>query len=145
MEDNTKEIEKFQRIIDNFPADSTAVKVAKEKLAQIQERKKVEVDKDFSGVVTSINTLIDKVYNTSANISSRDIDNAINERLKKMKINENNLSPELKKLIGETKTIEVKVNNVKTFGGKTGADRRLIDVLLSDYEAQNNVYLYGEA
>jgi hypothetical protein len=78
-------------------------------------------------------------------LSNREIDNAINERLKKLKIKESNLSPELQKLIGETKTIEVKVNNVKTFSGKTGEDRRLIDVLLSDYEAQNNVYLYGEA
>ena len=54
MEDNTKEIEKFQRIIDNFPADSTAVKVAKEKLAQIQERKKVEVDKDSTGAASDV-------------------------------------------------------------------------------------------
>jgi hypothetical protein len=145
MEDNTREIEKYQRIIDNNDPDSVAVKVAKERLAQIQQRKKVDVDKDFSGVVTSINTLIDKVYNSNASLSNRDIDNAINERLKKFKIKETNLSPELQKLIGETKTIEVKVNNVKTFGGKTGEDRRLIDVLLSDYEAQNNVYLYGEA
>lgn len=145
MDDNTTEIEKFQRIIDTFPADSTAVKVAKERLAQIQERKKVDVDKDFSGVVTSINTLIDKVYNSGTNMSNKDIDNAINERLKKIKITETNLSPELKKLIGETKTIEVKVNKLVTFSGQTGEDRRLIDVLLSDYEAQNNVYLYGEA
>jgi len=145
MEDNTKEIEKYQRIIDNNDPTSTAVKVAKERLAQIQQRKKIDVDKDFSGVVTSINTLIDKVYNSNASLSNREIDNAINERLKKFKIKETNLSPELQKLIGETKTIEVKVNNVKTFSGKTGEDRRLIDVLLSDYEAQNNVYLYGEA
>jgi len=145
MEDNTKEIKKFERIIANFPADSVASKVAQERLDQIKLRKKVDVDKDFSGVVTSINTLIDKVYNSNASLSNREIDNAINERLKKLKIKESNLSPELKKLIGETKTIEVKVNNVKTFSGKTGEDRRLIDVLLSDYEAQNNVYLYGEA
>jgi hypothetical protein len=145
MEDNTKEIEKYERIIANNPADSVASKVAQERLDQIKLRKKVDVDKDFSGVVTSINTLIDKVYNSNASLSNREIDNAINERLKKLKIKESNLSPELKKLIGETKTIEVKVNNVKTFSGKTGEDRRLIDVLLSDYEAQNNVYLYGEA
>lgn len=145
MEDNTKEIEKYQRIIANNLPDSVASKVAQERLDQIQQRKKVDVDKDFSGVVTSINTLIDKVYNSNASLSNREIDNAINERLKKLKIKESNLSPELKKLIGETKTIEVKVNNVKTFGGQTGEDRRLIDVLLSDYEAQNNVYLYGEA
>jgi hypothetical protein len=145
MEDNTKEIEKYERIIANNPADSVASKVAQERLDQIKQRKKVDVDKDFSGVVTSINTLIDKVYNSNASLSNREIDNAINERLKKLKIKESNLSPELQKLIGETKTIEVKVNNVKTFSGKTGEDRRLIDVLLSDYEAQNNVYLYGEA
>lgn len=143
--DNTTEIEKYERIIANNPSDSPIAKIAQEKLDRIKERKKVDVDKDFSGVVTSINSLIDKVYNTNASMSSRDIDNAINERLKKVKINENNLSPELKKLIGETKTVEVKVNTVKTFSGKTGEDRRLIDVLLSDFEAQNNVYLYGEA
>jgi hypothetical protein len=143
--DNTTEIEKYERIIANNPTDSPIAKIAQEKLDRIKERKKVDVDKDFSGVVQSINGLIDKVYNSNASLSNREIDNAINERLKKMKINESNLSPELKKLIGETKTVEVKVNNVKTFSGKTGEDRRLIDVLLSDYEAQNNVYLYGEA
>lgn len=145
MEDNIKEVEKYERIINNNPPDSIASKVAREKLDQIKQRKKVDVDKDFSGVVTSINTLIDKVYNSSSSLSNKEIDNAINERLKNFKLKETNLSPELKKLIGETRTIEVKVNNVKTFGGKTGEDRRLIDVLLSDYEAQNNVYLYGEA
>ena len=145
MEDNTKEIEKYNRIIANNLPDSVASKVAQERLDQIKQRKKVDVDKDFSGVVTSLNSLIDKVYNSNASLSNREIDNAINERLKKLKIKESNLSPELQKLIGETKTIQVKVNNVKTFSGKTGQDRRLIDVLLSDYEAQNNVYLYGEA
>jgi hypothetical protein len=143
--DNTNEIEKYERIIANNPSDSPIAKIAQEKLDRIKERKKVDVDKDFSGVVKSINTLIDKVYNSGAGLSSREIDNAINERLKKVKFNENNLSPELKKLIGETKTIEVKVNNVKTFSGQNSEDRRLIDVLLSDFEAQNNVYLYGEA
>jgi hypothetical protein len=145
MDNNTTEIEKYERIIANNPTNSQIAKIAQEKLDRIKERKKVDVDKDFSGVVQSINSLIEKVYNSNSSLSNIEIDNAINERLKKMKINEKNLSPELKKLIGETKTIEVKVNNVKTFSGKTGEDRRLIDVLLSDYEAQNNVYLYGEA
>ena len=95
MEDNTKEIEKYQRIIANNLPDSVASKVAQERLDQIQQRKKVDVDKDFSGVVTSINTLIDKVYNSNASLSNREIDNAINEMLKKLKIKESNLSPEL--------------------------------------------------
>jgi carboxyl-terminal processing protease len=60
-----------------------------------------------------------------------------------MKINESNLSPELKKLIGETKTVEVKVNNVKTFSGQTSEDRRLIDVLLSDYKEDASELLKG--
>ena len=52
MEDNTKEIEKYQRIIANNLPDSVASKVAQERLDQIQQRKKVDVDKDFSGVVS---------------------------------------------------------------------------------------------
>jgi MoxR-like ATPase len=125
--------------------DDTVRKVVQEQLDRLKERQKINVDKDFSGVITAINSLIEKTYNSSTVMSNQQIDEVIAERLKKLKINQANLSSELKELIGQTKTTIIEINEVKVSSTSGQRGRRLEDVLLSDLEAQNNVYLYGEA
>jgi MoxR-like ATPase len=125
--------------------DDTVRKIAQEQLDKVKERQKINVDKDFSGVITAINSLIEKTYNSSTVMSNQQIDEVIAERLKKLKINEKNLSSELKELIGQTKTTVIQINEIKVSSSSGTRGRRLEDVLLSDLEAQNNVYLYGEA
>jgi DNA replication protein DnaC len=145
MDNNVqKRIEDLEQLVLNAP-DDTVRKIAQEQLDKVKERQKINVDKDFSGVITAINSLIEKTYNSSTVMSNQQIDEVIAERLKKLKINEKNLSSELKELIGQTKTTVIQINEVKVSSTSGTRGRRLEDVLLSDLEAQNNVYLYGEA
>ena len=144
MDNTQKRIEDLEQLVLNAP-DDTVRKIAQEQLDKVKERQKINVDKDFSGVITAINSLIEKTYNSSTVMSNQQIDEVIAERLKKLKINEKNLSSELKELIGQTKTTVIQINEIKVSSSSGTRGRRLEDVLLSDLEAQNNVYLYGEA
>lgn len=145
MENNVQQrIKDLEQLVLNAP-DDTVRKIAQEQLDKVKERQKINVDKDFSGVITAINSLIEKTYNSSTVMSNQQIDEVIAERLKKLKINQANLSSELKELIGQTKTTVIQINEVKVSSSSGTRGRRLEDVLLSDAEAQNNVYLFGEA
>ena len=144
MDNTQKRIEDLEQLVLNAP-DDTVRRIAQEQLDRVKERQKINVDKDFSGVITAINSLIEKTYNSSTAMSSQQIDEAIAERLKKLKINQANLSSELKELIGQTKTTVIQINEIKVSSSSGARGRRLEDVLLSDAEAQNNVYLFGEA
>lgn len=144
MDNTQKRIEDLEQLVLNAP-DDTVRRIAQEQLDRVKERQKINVDKDFSGVITAINSLIEKTYNSSTVMSSQQIDEAIAERLKKLKINQANLSSELKELIGQTKTTVIQINEIKVSSSSGTKGRRLEDVLLSDAEAQNNVYLFGES
>ena len=144
MDNTQKKIEDLEKLVLNAP-DEVVRKIAQEQLDKVKERQKINVDKDFSGVITAINSLIDKVYSSSTAMSSQQIDEAIADRLKKLKINQDNLSKELKDLIGQTKTTVIQINEIRVSSSKENAGRRLEDVLLSDAEAQNNAYLFGES
>lgn len=145
MDNNVqKRIEDLEQLVLNAPDDNVR-RVVQESLDKLKERQKINVDKDFSGVITAINSLIEKTYNSSSVMSNQQIDEVIAERLKKLKINQANLSSELKELIGQTKTTVIQINEIKVSSSSGTRGRRLEDVLLSDAEAQNNVYLFGEA
>lgn len=144
MDNTQKRIEDLEQLVLNAP-DDTVRRIAQEQLDRVKERQKINVDKDFSGVITAINSLIEKTYNSSTAMSSQQIDEVIAERLKKLKINQANLSSELKELIGQTKTTVIQINEIKVSSSSGTKGRRLEDVLLSDAEAQNNVYLFGES
>jgi DNA replication protein DnaC len=144
MDNTQKRIEDLEQLVLNAP-DDTVRRIAQEQLDKVKERQKINVDKDFSGVITAINSLIEKVYNSSTAMSSQQIDQAIADRFKKLKINQENLSKELKELIGQTKTTVIQINEIKVSSSKGTKGRRLEDVLMSDAEAQNNVYIFGEA
>lgn len=144
MDNTQKRIEDLEQLVLNAP-DDTVRRIAQEQLDRVKERQKINVDKDFSGVITAINSLIEKTYNSSTAMSSQQIDEVIAERLKKLKINQANLSSELKELIGQTKTTVIQINEIKVSSSSGTKGRRLEDILLSDAEAQNNVYLFGEA
>ena len=145
MDNNVQQrIKDLEELVLNAPDDNVR-KVVQEQLDRLKERQKINVDKDFSGVITAINSLIEKTYNSSTVMSNQQIDEVIAERLKKLKINQANLSSELKELIGQTKTTVIQINEIKVSSSSGSKGRRLEDVLLSDAEAQNNVYLFGEA
>jgi hypothetical protein len=145
MDNNVQQrIKELEDLVLNAP-DENVRRVVQEQLDRLKERQKINVDKDFSGVITAINSLIEKTYNSSAVMSNQQIDEVIAERLKKLKINQANLSSELKELIGQTKTTVIQINEIKVSSSQGSRGRRLEDVLMSDAEAQNNVYIFGEA
>lgn len=145
MDNNVQQrIKELEDLVLNAPDDNVR-RVVQEQLDKLKERQKINVDKDFSGVITAINSLIEKTYNSSTVMSNQQIDEVIAERLKKLKINQANLSSELKELIGQTKTTVIQINEIKVSSSTGNKGRRLEDVLMSDAEAQNNVYLFGES
>ena len=64
MDNNVQQrIKDLEELVLNAPDDNVR-KVVQEQLDRLKERQKINVDKDFSGVITAINSLIEKTYNT---------------------------------------------------------------------------------
>ena len=120
---------------------------AQEQLAKIEAQEmKGEasgVDNDIIFAVKEFNKSIDKLAN--AGVDKKEVEDIVDEKFKKTKIGKKNLDSSILELIGKTQTVQV-VNwqnvVVKTSDGKK---RKIFDLMLSDFEAGNNVYLYGGA
>lgn len=127
--------------------DPIIADIAKQELDKIREREKVSVDKDFADVVNEINDLI----RTSAGATGAggfdetEANKLITQRLKKFKVGIDQLSEGVKEQISKTASVQVVNFEGVAMTFKGGEQRRLFDVLLSDVEANNNVYLYGGA
>jgi hypothetical protein len=139
-----------QQLLDLINDPNTApdiVSDAREQLAKLDALEITDVnqavDNDIRFAVTEFSEAIDKLVTQGVNKS--EVAKIVDERLSKAKLGKNNLDKSLIDLIGKTQTIQV-VNAqgvaVKTSDGKK---RRVFDLILSDMEAGNNVYLYGGA
>jgi len=128
-------------------SDPVIADIAKQELDKIREREKVSVDKDFADVVNEINDLIRTAAgNTGAGgFDETEANKLITQRLKKFKVGVDQLSEGVKEQISKTASVQVVNFEGVSMTFKGGEQRRLFDVLLSDVEANNNVYLYGGA
>jgi cobaltochelatase CobS len=127
--------------------DPLVADIARQELEKIEARQKVSVDKDFADVVNEINELI-RVSSQSGGMggfNEAEANKLITQRLKKFKIGLDQLSEPVKEQIGKTSSVQVVNFEGVAMTMKGGEQRRLFDVLLSDVEANNNVYLYGGA
>lgn len=101
------------------------------------------VDSDILFAVSEFNKSIEKLAN--AGVDKEKVEEILTDRLKTLKIGKKNLDSSILDLIGKTQTVQI-VNwqnvKVKTSDGKK---RKIFDIILSDFEAGNNVYLYGGA
>jgi len=128
-------------------SDPVIADIARQELDKIREREKISVDKDFADVVNEINDLI----RTSAGATGAggfdetEANKLITQRLKKFKVGVDQLSEGVKEQISKTASVQVVNFEGVSMTFKGGEQRRLFDVLLSDVEANNNVYLYGGA
>jgi MoxR-like ATPase len=132
------------RDLANSP-DRMIADIAQQELEQLEKRDKISVNKDFADVVNEINELIRVSSSTTSGFDEAEANKLITQRLKKFKVGLDQLSDSVKEQISKTSAVQV-VNYEgvsMTFTG--GEQRRLFDVLLSDAEANNNVYLYGGA
>ncbi len=101
------------------------------------------VDNDILFAVKEFNKSIEKLAN--AGVDKQKVEEIVTDRFKSLKIGKKNLDSSILDLIGKTQTVQI-VNwqnvKVKTSDGKK---RKIFDIILSDFEAGNNVYLYGGA
>lgn len=127
--------------------DETIKNLAVEELAKIKEKQKISVSKDFSDLVNEINDLIEASAKTQSStiVDENAINKLISQRLKKFKVGVDQLSDAVKDEIGKTSNVQIINFDGVAMTMKGGKERRLFDVILSDVEAHNNVYLYGGA
>lgn len=101
-------------------------------------------DDDVTQLVNKLSSQLDKAVQ-SVNIQDDKVRDIVSEEVKTTKFGINNLKKDVVDLIGRSQTVTL-VNfqdiKAKTEGGKV---RRIFEVILSDAEAGNNVYLYGGA
>jgi hypothetical protein len=101
------------------------------------------VDEDIAFAVKEFNKAIEKL--SEAGVNKQEVTDIVDEQFRTAKFGQNNLDSSILDLIGKTQTVQI-VNwqnvVVKTSDGKK---RKIFDLMLSDFEAGNNVYLYGGA
>jgi len=101
------------------------------------------VDDDILFAVKEFNKSIEKLANSG--VDREKVEEIILDKFKTLKIGKKNLDSSILDLIGKTQTVQI-INwqnvKLKTYDGKK---RKIFDIVLSDFEAGNNVYLYGGA
>lgn len=115
-----------------------------EKLLAIEARNDNEgIDEDIAFAVKEFSKSIENL--SKAGVDKKQVEDIVDDQLAKVKIGKKNLDVTVLELIAKTQTVQI-VNwqnvVVKTSDGKK---RKIFDLILSDYEAGNNVYLYGGA
>lgn len=114
-----------------------------DKLDALESSQSSSVNADILFAVREFNSSIDKL--TKAGVDKAKVEEIVDEKFKDTKIGKNNLDSSVLELIGKTQSVQI-INwqnvVVKT---KDGKKRKIFDLILSDFEAGNNVYLYGGA
>lgn len=103
------------------------------------------VDADISFAISELKKALQATADAGS-VDKKEVEDIVNKELKGFKVGIKNLDASVKDLISTTQTIQV-VNwqDVKVMLDGKGKPRRIFDVILSDFEAGNNVYLYGGA
>ena len=100
------------------------------------------VEQDILFAVKEFNKSIEKLAN--AGVDKQKVEEILTDRFKTLKIGKKNLDSSILDLIGKTQTVQIV--NWQNVAVKTGGkQRKIFDIILSDFEAGNNVYLYGGA
>lgn len=137
--------------------DPKAVELAKAQLEQIEKSEgltsvSAPQGAEYSDEVKAVlAALQNAVRSGGGNVSATDLRKAVNEELDKRKIRKSDLSPDLLSWLSSFRKVEISVkgNNgavvSKTTTKEEVLKRPLMQKILSDVEANNNVYLYGSA
>jgi hypothetical protein len=136
----------LQAIIDN-PSKSERIRnIAQQELDKILAREsktETPIDKDIEFALSEFKKTIQEIGKQG--IDKEKVEAIVNEELKDAKFGAENLKKSVLDLISKTQTVQI-VNwqnvTVKTSDGKK---RKIFEIILSDFEAGNNVYLYGGA
>ncbi len=138
--------EELLEIVNNPDTPSDLIDDANEQLERLEnlQASKVDgVDSDVRFALEQFNKGIEQIVNQG--VDKQEVVDIVNKELQDSKFGIDNLDKSVKALIGKSQTVQI-VNyegvSVKTTDGKK---RKVFDIILSDFEAGNNVYLYGGA
>jgi len=113
------------------------------KLLALETQGSSGLDKDISFAISEFKKGIEQIAKGS--VDTEKVEEIVDAKLGVIKIGKKNLDSAVLELIAKTQTVQI-VNwqnvVVKTSDGKK---RKIFDLILSDFEAGNNVYLYGGA
>jgi|TARA_R100000479_G_C6385822_1_gene202951 cobaltochelatase CobS len=138
--------EELLEIVNNPDNPQDLIDDAKEQISRLENLEKSEVsgvDADVRFAVEQFNRGIEQIV--TKGVDKQEVAEIVNKEFRNSKIGIDNLDKSVKELIGKSQTVQI-VNyegvTVKTSDGKK---RKVFDIILSDFEAGNNVYLYGGA
>lgn len=152
MQTVQEQIEELQNIIATA-TEPDIIELARIRLQEItpivQPQMALSGDSDAS-VLAILAALQNALALGGASVNAADLRKLINEELAKRKITDKDLSPSLLAMLNSARTVSITAN--KLFGvslsqnvqAKT-LERPLVQMVLSDLMARNNVYLYGGA
>ena len=139
-----------QQLLDVINDPNTAPDIKADAESQLQKLESLEaseesqgVDNDIKFAVNEFTSAIDKL--AKEGVGKSEVRKIVDERLSKAKLGKKNLDKSLIDLIGKTQTIQIVNPQSVPVTTSDGKKRRVFDLILSDMEAGNNVYLYGGA
>jgi len=153
--DNQSNIARLEDLAKNSPVPLVREQAQKEldKLASIGSVQVQSVNAGVTGLDPDVQAVLDALNMAVqgggvANIN--DIRQVVIDELAKRKINFNDLSDSLKALLNSTRKVELTIRNIASVQTTTTTNndfltRPIIQKILSDMQAENNVYLYGGA
>jgi cobaltochelatase CobS len=146
--DKQTRIEKIEELLKTGSLDDTQKAVLMKQLATLQGSNAPAATS--GNAMQSLNTLANLLAQ-EAGLDEDEVRRIAEQTFGQSQITLNQLSPEVKDFIDKTKTTTITVLNVqsptqqKATTSQTSKQRALFYVILSDFAAKNNVYLYGPA
>ena len=146
--DKQTRIEKIEELLKSGTLDDTQKAVLMKQLSTLQGSSAPVATS--GNAMQSLNTLANLLAQ-EAGLDEDEVRRIAEQTFGQSQITLNQLSPEVKDFIDKTKTTTITVLNVqsptqqKATTSQTSKQRALFYVILSDFAAKNNVYLYGPA
>jgi cobaltochelatase CobS len=146
--DKKTRIEKIEELLKSGTLDDTQKAVLMKQLATLQGSSAPAATS--GNAMQSLNTLANLLAQ-EAGLDEDEVRRIAEQTFGQSQITLSQLSPEVKDFIDKTKTTTITVLNVqsptqqKATTSQTSKQRALFYVILSDFAAKNNVYLYGPA
>ena len=140
--------EQLLAVINDDGADKIIKDEATKELERLNQMESLSSDQlsddDIAGVINSLNDAIEQAT-TNVDVSDEKIRDIVSEEINTTKIGIKNLSKSVVELIGRSQTVTLVNFQNKSKAKSDSKIRKLAEVILSDFEAGNNVYLYGGA
>jgi len=135
-------------VINDDGADTIIKEEAQKELDRLIQMESLSDDQlsddDLADVISSLNDAIEQAT-TNVEVSDEKIRDIVSDEINTTKIGIKNLSKSVVELIGRSQTVTLVNFQNKSKAKSDSKIRKLAEVILSDFEAGNNVYLYGGA